>query len=110
MDNYMGIRIRQKRLEKGMTMEDLAAKLDVGKSAVNKWEKGHITNIKRPTIEKMAQLFECSPSWLMGWSEDEPPAILEDDDSEIKRLYEMYQKATPEVRSAVETLLKSATK
>ena len=69
MDNTMGLRISQLRLDAGMTMEDLAKKLGVGKSAVNKWEKGHVTNIKRPTIEKMAQVFGCSPSYLLGYSD-----------------------------------------
>lgn len=65
----MGDRIKEKRIEKRLTMEQLADKLGVGKSAVNKWEKGHVENIKRSTIEQLAQILNCTPAYLFGWEE-----------------------------------------
>lgn len=65
----MGDRIRIKRLEQKLSMEELGDKLGVRKSAVNKWEHGDVQYIKRSTIEKMARLFEVSPSWLMGFDD-----------------------------------------
>lgn len=62
-----GQRIRQKRLELNLTMEELGHKLGVQKSAVNKWEKGETVNIKRECLAKMAELFDVSPVWLMGF-------------------------------------------
>ena len=62
----MGQRIHDKRVEYGMTMEELGAKLGVQRSAVNKWEKGEVLNIKRSYIKAMAELFRVSPAWLMG--------------------------------------------
>ena len=62
----MGQRIKQKRTEYGLTMEELGNRLGVQKSAVNKWEKGEVQNIKRSYIKAMADLFHCSPAWLMG--------------------------------------------
>lgn len=67
----MGDRIREKRIEKGLTMEQLADRLGVGRSAVNKWEKGHVQNIKRSTIEKMCTIFDCSPGYLFALENDE---------------------------------------
>lgn len=66
----MGNRIKSMRQASGYTMEELGVALGVGKSAVNKWEKGHVKNIKRSTIEKMAKIFGCSPIWLMGMDEE----------------------------------------
>lgn len=66
----MGDRIKEKRIEKGLTMEQLADRLGVGRSAVNKWEKGYVKNIKRSTIEKMCLILDCSPAYLFEWSED----------------------------------------
>lgn len=71
--NKMGERIRLQRLSNAMTMQELADKLKVGRSAVNKWEKGYVTNIKRATILEMARIFNCSPTWLMGI--DDSPKI-----------------------------------
>lgn len=62
----MGKRIRQRRTEKGMTLEELGDLLGVRPAAVNKWENGTVENIKRSTIEDMAEIFNCSPVWLMG--------------------------------------------
>lgn len=70
--NKMGSRIKQKRLEKGMTGEELGRILNVQKSAVSKWERGAVENISQTKIMEMAKLFGCSPSWLMGYdAEDE---------------------------------------
>lgn len=68
--NIMGDRIKMKREENRLTMAELGAILGVQASAVNKWEKGHVSNIKRSTISQMAQLFEVSPVWLMGLDND----------------------------------------
>lgn len=58
--NTMGKRIYMKRTENGMTMKQLADRLGVQTSAINKYEKG----------EDMAKIFKCSPSWLMGFDAD----------------------------------------
>lgn len=67
IENLMGKRICQMRKEKGLTMEELGSMVGVNKSAVNKWEKGIVCNIKRTTIADMAKIFDCSPVWLMGY-------------------------------------------
>lgn len=69
----MGERIQQKRKEKNLTMQELADLLNVGKSAVNKWEKGYVKNIKRTTIKEMARIFDCNPAWLLCLTDDETP-------------------------------------
>lgn len=61
----MGQRIRQKRLEMGLTQEELGQKLGIKKSAVSKIEKGEVKAIDRDYIAKMVQLFHCDANWLM---------------------------------------------
>ncbi len=67
----MGERIRQKRIEQGLSLEELGKMLGVQKTAVSKWELGAVENIKRNTIEQMANIFKCSPAWLMGFDDKE---------------------------------------
>ena len=67
----MGKRIHDMRTECGLTMEQLGEKLGVGKSAINKWEKGEVEYIKRSYIAQMASIFHCSPAWLMGFEDGE---------------------------------------
>jgi len=104
--NKMGSRIKQKRLEKGLTCEALGQILNVQKSAVSKWERGAVENISQTKIKEMAKLFQCSPSWLMGYDD-----VKTTDPKEIEKaleLYEKYKNAIPQVQDAVEVLLKSS--
>lgn len=65
--SIMGKRIHDKRIECGLTMEELGDKLGVQRQSVCKWEKGEVQNIKRSYIAKMAEIFDCNPVWLMGF-------------------------------------------
>lgn len=67
----MGDYIKELRLEKEWTQDELGQKLNppVNKSAVNKWEKGQVENIKRTHIERMSKFFGVRPSQLMCFNE-----------------------------------------
>lgn len=67
----MGDRIKQLRETYGMTQEQLGEILGVQKSAIRKYEKGAVENIKRSSIKKMADTFGVSPAYLMGWDDDD---------------------------------------
>ncbi len=88
----MGKRIYMKRTENGMTMKQLADRLGVQTSAINKYEKGAVENIKRKTIEDMAKIFKCSPSWLMGFDADMDITVR--DDNDLNTLVEIYNDMT----------------
>lgn len=99
----MGKRIRIKRLEKGLTMEELGNLLGVKASAINKYEKGIVENIKRPTIKKMAEIFDCDPNWLMGFTEPVIPTVAPG----IAEIIDLFSRATSEQQQAVLNLLRS---
>ena len=105
-------RIRITREEKGLTQEQLAIKMGyTGKSSVSKIEiSGNDITLKK--VSRVAKALGVTPSYLMGWDESEEYSALRtatpEDIDEALRVYEMYQKATPDVQSAVELLLKSA--
>lgn len=58
--------IKQLRLEKGLTQEELGKVIGVQKSAIRKYESGAVENMKRSSIQKLANFFGVSPSYLMG--------------------------------------------
>lgn len=58
-------RIKELRLNKGLTQRELGVLLGVQDSVVAKYENGKVQNIKRATIEKMAQIFNCSPAYIL---------------------------------------------
>ena len=69
----MGARIREKRIEMGLTMSELGNMIGVQSSAINKYEHGEVKYIERDRIAKLAEVFKCDPSWLMGF--DKPSDV-----------------------------------
>ena len=67
----MGEIIKHHRKELSLTQSQLGEKVGVGKAAVQKWESGMVSNIKKDTIEKLASLFHISPNELLGYSSEE---------------------------------------
>lgn len=62
----VGENIRKRRLELGMTQEELANRIGVQKSAVAKYESGRVENIKRKMVPALADALGCDPAWLLG--------------------------------------------
>lgn len=60
-------RIKLLRTKANMTQEELGDLLGVQKAAVQKYENGLIINFKRETIEKLASIFNVTPSYILGW-------------------------------------------
>ncbi len=69
MNIPMNERIRSRRRELGLTQEELAHALGLQKSAIAKYESGRVRNIKQNVLMKMAEVLDCSPSWLLGCSD-----------------------------------------
>ena len=65
----MAQRIKFLRKSKGLTLEQVADVVGVGKSTVRKWETGMIANMKRDKIASLAKALGTTPEYLMGWDE-----------------------------------------
>lgn len=64
----IGDRIKQKRLENNLTLEELGNILGLNKSTLSKYESGLIS-IPSDKIEKLANILNTTPAFLMGWIE-----------------------------------------
>lgn len=71
MSEGMAQRIKELRKEKGLTLEQVAEIVGVGKSTVRKWETGMIANMKRDKIASLAKALGTTPAYLMGWEASE---------------------------------------
>lgn len=100
-------RIRNKRLEKGMTQADLAKKLGLSnKAAVCKIEKQG-NNVSLKNIERIAEALGCSVHELMGWvNPDEVKTGDDNKDAQLKRLVTYFNMLTNVNRNNAETYLK----
>lgn len=71
MEEGMAQRIKALRQEKGLTLEQVADIVGVGKSTVRKWETGMIANMRRDKIADLAKALGTTPAYLMGWKEED---------------------------------------
>ena len=62
-----GEKIKELRLLCGMSQEELGKRIGVQRAAINKYEKGTVTNIPLQTIENIAKVFDVSPTYIVGW-------------------------------------------
>lgn len=58
--------IRKRRKELGLTLEQVANQVGVGKSTVRKWETGIIKNMRRDKISALSKVLGVFPIQLMG--------------------------------------------
>lgn len=65
----IGERIKYLRTLADMSQEELGSRVGVQRAAINKYENGSVTNIPIATIEKMAKVFDVSPTYIVGWDE-----------------------------------------
>lgn len=68
----IGRKMRDKRQEKGMTLDDIAAEVKVAKSTVQRYETGKIETPKIPVVREIAKALGVSAQWLLGDSLEEP--------------------------------------
>ena len=66
----IGDQIKELRIGKGMTQEELGKHLGIGKAAVQKYESGQVQNLKSSHIKVLCTLFDVHP-WIFIFSEDE---------------------------------------
>ena len=65
----IGEKIRARRLELGMTTEELGEKIGVQRSAITKYEKDKV-DLKGKRLQEIARALDVSPSSLL--SDDDP--------------------------------------
>ena len=107
-----GQRIKNLRINKGLSQEELGEMIGVKKAAINKYETDIVVNLKRSTISKLASALGTSPIYLMGWDdESEIPATksgsgLSDEKKYlISCIYKMSDENVHKLRIIVEQVI-----
>ncbi len=74
----IGKRIKHARKMRNMTLENIAQKVSVARSTIQRYKAGKIERIKLPVLESIAKALDVSPSWLSGLSDDMNQPALSD--------------------------------
>lgn len=62
----IGNRIKYARNLRDATLDDIAKKVGVTKSTIQRYENGKITSIKLPVVESIAIALNVNPAWIVG--------------------------------------------
>ena len=63
-------RIRQRRAELKLSLQDVSDLSGISKSTLQRYETGGIKNIHFDSIEKLSRALNTSPDWIFGWTEN----------------------------------------
>ena len=106
----LGQKIKQARLQKGLTQEELGNIVGLQKSAIAKYENGRVVNIKRSTLQKLAKALDLRGSDLIIESNPKEAATLHARvlmDTELMISIEQYYELSDEKKKMVRDLIRS---
>ena len=109
----IGQKIKEARIAKGLTQEQLGNLVGVQKSAIAKYENGRVVNIKRSTLHKLGKVLGLRGSDLIIESDPEGAAELSAKvllDGELMGALEEYYTLTAEKQKIVRDLIHSLSK
>ena len=98
-------RIRDRRLELNLSYQDIADATGLSKSTIQRYETGGIKKVPVNQIEELAKALHTSPSYLMGWDQNNPPQLSEDE----QHLLNVFNKLNSEGRKQAIINLKNLT-
>lgn len=67
----IGERIKQRRMELGLSVDEVAEKLGKNRATIYRYESNEIENLPVGTLEPLAKILETTPAQLMGWEDEE---------------------------------------
>lgn len=106
----IGKKIKEARLAKGLTQEQLGKMVGLQKSAIAKYENGRVVNIKRSTLQKLANALGLRGSDLIIEADPKEAAELSAKvllDGELMEVIEKYYTLTEEKQKMVRELIRS---
>lgn len=80
----IGEKIKIARITRGLTQEELGNMIGVQKSAIAKYESGRVVNIKRTTLQKIADVLDMNPSDLIF--DDYTTSLSDSGTATVKRI------------------------
>jgi|LSQX01.3.fsa_nt_gb transcriptional regulator with XRE-family HTH domain len=65
----IGERIKHRRKQIGMSVDELAQKLGKNRTTIYRYESDEIENLPLNVLEPLAKILNVSPGYLMGWED-----------------------------------------
>lgn len=98
MGKTIGERVRSMRKARGLTQVELAARAQIGQSALSLIEVGNTKYLRGGTLVRLAEALSVSPSWLASGEGDPQKPLPTTTDDAIA--HEILAQLSPEHREA----------
>lgn len=66
----IGERVKKRRKELGMSVDDLADKINKNRATVYRYESEYIEKLPTTIVVPLAEALHTTPAYLMGWEEE----------------------------------------
>lgn len=66
----IGSKIKNRRLELGLSVEELAKRINKNRATIYRYESSEIENLPITVLEPLAKALETTPAKLMSWQDD----------------------------------------
>lgn len=105
----IGERVKKRRQELGISVDDLAAKLGKNRATVYRYESNAIENLPTSVLEPLAKALDTTPEYLIGWTDspidyenseevlNAPLDVIEEFDGDAEKIYN-FMRAVDEDR------------
>lgn len=102
--------IRDRRLELGLTMKEVANAVGVSEATVSRWESGDIADMKRSRIFSLSKVLQISPLVILGYSEEneKQPSAIEGLSEEALMVAQIIDRLPPEGRRLILAQVRAA--
>lgn len=67
----IGRRIKNRRLELGLSVDEVAARIGKNRATVYRYESSDIENLPTSILEPLAKALQTTPGYLMGWEDEQ---------------------------------------
>ena len=102
----IGQRIKNRRIELDLSVEDVANKLGKNRATVYRYEKDDIKDLPITVLEPLAKVLETTPADLTGWDDKD---VLTDSklDEDLTIIQRERNKMSPKERTKLMNILKA---
>ena len=102
----IGERIKNRRKELELSVDDVADKLGKNRATVYRYESSDIENLPITILEPLSRILKTTPDYLMGWiTEKELPTIEQSITDKEKELLNKYNELDEKGKHTVNTIL-----
>ena len=102
-------RIRNRRLELGLSVDDLAARLQKNRATVYRYESNYIKSYSPEVIESLSKALDISPAYFYGYEEPEKDYSVDTSfSSDLRVLVQDLGKLSPEQQKQARILFRAA--